>query len=164
LLGLALVIPFFLISVGGDRLEHILDPATAARVDQATGHYYAGFSGPGGLAILALLPAVCEETLFRGALQPRLGIVLAGIGFAALHPQYGFSLDVAIVLVLGLGLGLLRRYTQTTSSILTHAGYNFLAAAGPGSAWLLPAIVVEMVLAGATLVAWLWTRRSTANP
>jgi membrane protease YdiL (CAAX protease family) len=68
-----------------------------------------------------------EETLFRGAVQPVLGIVATSILFASMHVQYGPSLLLGYVFLLSIGLGLLRKRINTTASFLAHAGYNSLA-------------------------------------
>ena len=67
-----------------------------------------------------------EETLFRGAVQPVFGIPATSILFASMHVQYGPSLLLGYIFVLSVGLGLLRRYFNTTTSFLAHAGYNTL--------------------------------------
>jgi len=67
-----------------------------------------------------------EETLFRGAVQPVLGILGTSVLFASLHIQYGPSLLLVYVFVLSVGLGLLRRYINTTASFVAHAAYNSL--------------------------------------
>lgn len=67
-----------------------------------------------------------EETLFRGAVQPVLGITLTSVLFASLHVQYGPSLLLGYVFLLSIGLGLLRRHVNTTASLLAHAGFNSL--------------------------------------
>ena len=69
--------------------------------------------------------AAGEETLFRGAVQPALGIVLASILFASIHVQYGPSIVLVHIFVLSVGFGLLRKYINTTAAFLSHAGYNF---------------------------------------
>jgi membrane protease YdiL (CAAX protease family) len=68
-----------------------------------------------------------EETLFRGAVQPALGIVPTSILFASMHVQYGPSLLLGYIFLLSVGLGLLRRYINTTASFLAHASYNTLS-------------------------------------
>ena len=71
------------------------------------------------------MPAVVEETLFRGALVPRLGVVVTAVLFAALHTQYAITFATLEVFVLGIGLGLLRvRSGSTLPCMVTHAGYN----------------------------------------
>lgn len=66
-----------------------------------------------------------EETLFRGAAQPALGIVPVSVLFASIHYQYGLSVLLVQVFVISVGLGLLRKHINTTASFLAHAGYNF---------------------------------------
>jgi membrane protease YdiL (CAAX protease family) len=85
----------------------------------------------GNLAPLATLAVslsigVGEELLFRGALQPRFGLVLTSLLFAVGHAHYGLSPAMVEVFVIGLVLGLVRRGINTTTCIVIHAGYNFL--------------------------------------
>jgi membrane protease YdiL (CAAX protease family) len=92
------------------------------------------FSVMGGLVpsiILALATAICagigEETLTRGALQPAFGIVPAGFLHGALHGQFAhapfFILQVAGWSCL---MGIVRKYTNTSTTIIGHAGYNLV--------------------------------------
>lgn len=76
-------------------------------------------------ALLALLTAVSEEILFRGALQPIFGLALSSLFFTTLHIQYAFTPAVLIVFIVSLGFGLLRNYVSTTASIIAHSIYNF---------------------------------------
>jgi membrane protease YdiL (CAAX protease family) len=69
--------------------------------------------------------AAGEETLFRGAVQPALGITLTSLLFASIHFQYGPSIVLIHIFVLSVGFGLLRKYVNTTAAFLAHAGYNF---------------------------------------
>ena len=69
--------------------------------------------------------AVGEETLFRGAVQPALGITLTSLLFASMHTQYGPSIILVHIFLLSVGLGLLRKYANTTLAFITHATYNF---------------------------------------
>jgi hypothetical protein len=70
------------------------------------------------LTVMALLPAVAEEAMFRGVLQPLLvkgsgkhfGIVLTSLIFALLHQQFQVLLAI---FVLGLVLGYLREWTKS---------------------------------------------------
>jgi len=81
--------------------------------------------------ILALATALCagigEETLIRGALQPAFGILPAAILHGMLHGQFAhapiFILQVAIWSTF---MGLVKRYTNTTTTIIGHAGFNFV--------------------------------------
>lgn len=69
--------------------------------------------------------AIGEETLFRGAVQPALGITITSVLFACIHTQYGPSIVLGHVFLLSVGLGLMRRYANTTLTFITHATYNF---------------------------------------
>lgn len=77
-----------------------------------------------GILTLGLAAALGEETVFRGALLPRFGLVLTTLLFALLHSQYGFSFSTVAVFVVGLVLGVIRMRANTTTSMITHAVYN----------------------------------------
>lgn len=129
--GLAIVCAaaFYGFALGAEALQRLLTPEVAAQVGSATGRLYGAIGTPLGILTIALVPAICEETLFRGAFQPRLGLVWTSIVFAILHTQYGISIDELAVLILAFGLGALRRFTNTTTSMLCHAAYNAATAA-----------------------------------
>lgn len=77
-----------------------------------------------GVLTLGLAAAIGEETIFRGALQPRFGLPATALLFALLHSNYGLSLSTVIVLLLGIALGLLRQRANTTTAMVAHATYN----------------------------------------
>jgi uncharacterized protein len=77
-----------------------------------------------GILTLGLAAAIGEETLFRGALQPRFGLILTSVLFALMHSQYGFSLSTAFVLALGIVLGVTRERANTSTAMIVHAIYN----------------------------------------
>ncbi len=81
-----------------------------------------------GILTLGIAAALGEETLFRGALQPRFGLVLTSLLFALAHSTYGLSLYTGIVLLVGLVLGLLRQRFNTSTSMMAHASYNIAQA------------------------------------
>jgi uncharacterized protein len=76
--------------------------------------------------LIGLGAGIGEETLFRGAVQPRLGIVLTSVLWAALHVQYGPSVILVYIFVFSLALGFLRNRINTTATFITHTSYNFL--------------------------------------
>lgn len=80
-------------------------------------------SWPGVLTV-GLAAALGEETLFRGALQPRFGPWLTTLLFAITHSNYGLSLSTVVVFAAGLLFALLRRRYTTTTSMIAHATYN----------------------------------------
>jgi uncharacterized protein len=77
-----------------------------------------------GILTLGLAAALGEESIFRGAMHPRFGLVLTALLFALLHSQYGLSFSTGAVFVVGLVLGLIRTRANTSTSMITHAVYN----------------------------------------
>jgi membrane protease YdiL (CAAX protease family) len=82
------------------------------------------FRSPFGIFTVGAAAAIGEETLLRGALQPRFGLMLTTIIFALLHSNYGISISTAIVFVLGLILGIVRIRANTTTAMIVHGVYN----------------------------------------
>lgn len=125
------VVGALLLSFATDWLFATLQPDLYERVGKVS----EGLFSPEGLSpISAILFALLigggaglgEETLFRGAIQPALGITLTSVLFASMHVQYGPSLLLGYLFVISVGLGLLRKRINTTASFLAHAGYNSL--------------------------------------
>jgi uncharacterized protein len=120
------------LSIGADALFSRLQPELYREVGEISENLF----NPAGLSLaeavmFSLLVGVGaglgEETLFRGAVQPKLGIVATSVLFASMHVQYGPSLLLGYVFLLSIGLGLLRRHINTTASFLAHAMYNSLS-------------------------------------
>jgi len=82
------------------------------------------FESPWGILTLGLAAAIGEEPLFRGAMQPRFGVVLTAVLFAVVHSNYGLSVSTLLVFVLGLVLAWLRIRHNTTTAMIAHATYN----------------------------------------
>jgi uncharacterized protein len=125
------IVAAFALSVAADYLFSLLQPDLYRQVGEVSGTLF----DPKGLsfisaALFALLIGVGaglgEETLFRGAVQPVFGIPATSLLFASMHVQYGPSLLLGYIFLLSIGLGLLRRFFNTTTSFLAHAGYNTL--------------------------------------
>lgn len=76
--------------------------------------------------ILAAATGFGEELLFRGALQPILGLGFTSFLFALAHVQYGITPVTLIIFIIGIVLGLIRRRYNTSVAIFVHAGYNFV--------------------------------------
>ena len=75
------------------------------------------------LVLLCLVAGVAEEMLFRGALQPRVGIWPAAVLFGLLH-AYG-RLYVVVAILAGVGLGYLYDFTGSLAAVaVAHAVYN----------------------------------------
>ncbi|TMD17609.1 MAG: CPBP family intramembrane metalloprotease [Chloroflexi bacterium] len=119
------IFAFLAVAYGIERVADILSPSSQQQVTNATNVLFSHFNNPLGVILLGLMPAVVEETLFRGALVPRLGVLVTAVLFAALHTQYAVTFATLDVFVLGIGLGLLRvRSGSTLPCMVTHAGYN----------------------------------------
>ena len=158
ILALAVAGLFLGLSQASDILSHSLTPDIARRVDSTTQHVFGQLGGPLGIAALALLPGICEEVLFRGALQPRIGVLATALLFTSIHTEYGLSIDTLAVFVLALGLGFVRKYTNTTTSCACHVSYNLLVGIGIAGAALNVALVLEVVLIAVSAYA-IWRHR-----
>ena len=68
-----------------------------------------------------------EETLIRGALQPVLGIIPAALLHGVLHGQFAHA-PLFILQVAGwsIVMGVIKKYTNTTTTIIGHAGFNLV--------------------------------------
>ena len=125
LVALVGIFAFLAVAYGIERVADTLSPSSQQQVTNATNVLFSHFNNPFGVILLGLMPAVVEETLFRGALVPRLGVLVTAVLFAALHTQYAVTFATLEVFVLGIGLGLLRvRSGSTLPCMVTHAGYN----------------------------------------
>jgi uncharacterized protein len=163
-LALAAAGGFFALASGSDALNHVWSPDLARKVDATTQHLFGRLNGPVGIAAVALVPGICEEFLFRGALQPRIGLVATALLFTAIHTQYGLSVDTLAILLIALGLGLIRKYTNTTASCACHVSYNLLAGIGIAGAAVGPAIGVEVGLVAMTAYGIWSSRRQRSSP
>ena len=116
---------FMAVAFGIEALANVVAPSQQKQVTDVTTVLFSHFNNPAAVVFLGVLAGVVEETLFRGALLPRFGIVVTAILFAALHIQYAVSFATLEVFVLGIGLGWLRvRSGSTLPCIVTHAGYD----------------------------------------
>lgn len=70
--------------------------------------------------------AIGEEALFRGALQPRLGLWLTTILFTLSHTNYGLTIGTFVVFVGGLVLGWTQKRYHLIVTLIAHAMYNLL--------------------------------------
>ena len=108
------------------RLWHHLWPVNYRAVADASESLFGHFASPAGALVLGLSAGIGEETLFRGALQPRFRIPLTALVFALGHVQYTLSPAILEIVVIGLALGWLRERSNTTACIVVHTAYNFL--------------------------------------
>jgi hypothetical protein len=78
-------------------------------------------------ALLALLSGVGEEALFRGALQPEVGLVAASLLFGVVHFAPQRELRAWTIFAIGAGFLLGALYDATgnlVAPIVAHAGIN----------------------------------------
>lgn len=99
-------------------------PASYDLMERVSENLFGNLATVGGAIVLGLSAGISEELLFRGAIQPRLGLLLAAVLFAIGHIQYGLTLATLEVFIIGLVLGLVRKRSSTTLCIVIHAGYN----------------------------------------
>lgn len=121
LLVLMLVANFFLVQA---------DPQQAEVMEELNDLLLGEIDSVGDWLLLAVAAGIGEEILFRGALQPVLGIWVTSLLFAIVHTQYGLSVATVLIFIVGYVLGIIRRRQNTTVAILLHAAYNFLLGLG----------------------------------
>ena len=162
-LGLACAGVFYAFSLGADAAAQALTPEISRKVGAATEQLYGGLTNPLGIATIALSAGICEEAFFRGALQPRLGLLWASFVFAIVHTQYGLSIQEVAVFVLALGLGFLRSRTNTTTTMICHVVYNAIVAVQLSKVLLGPSLAAEGVLIAVLVVAAVLAVRGRAR-
>lgn len=114
-------------AVASDQLWTLLDPEGAAALGKLSDQLFGPLIAKGGLAAaltIGLAPGIGEELLFRGAAQPRLGLVFTSLIFAAVHTQYTVSPALLQIFAVGLILGTVRIRAGTTAAIAVHATFN----------------------------------------
>lgn len=114
------------IEVGISQIWQAVDPAGYERVGGLTESFISPFLSPLGALTVGLAAGIGEEVLFRGALQPRFGILLTTLLFTFAHAQYSLSPALIGIFIVGCGLGVVRNRINTTAAVLVHAGFNFL--------------------------------------
>lgn len=119
------VAALYFINLGSERMQHAWFPAQYAH-DQRINEMLAGGITAAGALLVGISAGVGEELAMRGALQPRLGLVLTSIAFAALHVHYSWF-GMFMIFVLGMVLGIIRLRTSTSVAILVHSLYDIAA-------------------------------------
>ncbi|HWP60012.1 MAG TPA: type II CAAX endopeptidase family protein [Candidatus Acidoferrales bacterium] len=79
-----------------------------------------------GIPAMSLAAGVGEEAIFRGALQPRFGIVLTSLLFAAMHIQYQLP-GMILIFWISVFLGIVRNRKSTTFTVFVHMAYDLIA-------------------------------------
>lgn len=125
LLGVGLGLALIPVVIGLEYITSLLGVSASDEVEALTEQLLGGlFESPFGIITLGAAAALGEETIFRGAAQPRFGLVLTSLLFAILHSNYGLTFSTAIVFGLGLILGWVRIQHNTTTAMIVHAVYN----------------------------------------
>lgn len=119
--GLAMVPIVLLIEALATALGVTADADVERLTEQLLGSL---FTTPLGILTIGLSAGIGEETLFRGAVLPRFGLIVTSVMFALIHSQYGITLSTLVVFILGLLLGWLRLRYNTSTAMITHAVYN----------------------------------------
>jgi hypothetical protein len=119
------VVGLLLLNKGADWVQQHAFPALWKR-DQDFNEALAGGLTGWQAVRLGMSAGVGEEITMRGALQPRLGLVLTSLLFASLHVQYSWY-GMGVIFLLGIALGMIRRRTSTTAAMAVHVIYDVVA-------------------------------------
>jgi len=109
---------------GIDALGRLVQPDRYAQLERVLNAMGSNVTNPAIALLLGVCAGIGEELLFRGAIQPRFGIVLTTLFFGVAHTQYGPSFALLGVLFLGTIFALERKYMNTTTAIITHVLYD----------------------------------------
>ncbi|KDE54934.1 CPBP family intramembrane glutamic endopeptidase [Methanoculleus sp. MH98A] len=114
---------------------HFIDMALAMLVGwlglpvtdmEAVNLLFAGTLTLPGVIMASVAAGFGEEVSIRGLLQPRFGILLPALLFASLHAfQYSWD-GLVSVFFAGILFAYIRRYTNTTTSAITHTVYDLV--------------------------------------
>jgi membrane protease YdiL (CAAX protease family) len=126
-IALAMVVVTLVVSALSSYLVQLLQPDLHKEITQNMEEMTSQINSVWGAMLLGICAGVGEEVLFRGAIQPKFGIVFTALVFALLHQQYGPSLITVGAFASGIVFGLERKYMNTTTCIITHSVYNFIA-------------------------------------
>jgi len=121
ILGLAMVPVVILVERLSSQLNIGNDPGVAKLTEQLLGTLSDSYVG---IITLGAAAAIGEETIFRGAVLPRFGLLLTSLLFALVHSNYGISISTFVVFILALLLGFVRLRINTTTAMIIHAVYN----------------------------------------
>jgi hypothetical protein len=121
-LGAALL---FQINMAGEWLQKQYFPGLWDMDRRMTEAIAGHLSRPQALMV-GLSAGIGEEITLRGALQPKLGLVLTSLLFASLHVQYTWF-GMLMIFAFGLTLGLIRRWSNTSVAMAVHAIYDIVA-------------------------------------
>jgi uncharacterized protein len=124
-ISIMLIVPLFIVSALGGVLTEIFQPGLTDDIDEIMGEVTGDLMNVQGALLIGLSAGIGEEILFRGAMQPKYGIIFTSIIFTLIHVQYGFSFVMLGVFLTSIIFGIQRIKMNTTACIITHAAYNF---------------------------------------
>jgi hypothetical protein len=131
-IGLGLVVFSFLYDLTWSLATHSGPQDMASKISgYNSGTFSVGAADFGSSVFLAMATALCagigEETLIRGAVQPALGILPAAFLHGILHAQFAQApILILQIAIWSCFMGLTRRFTNTTTTIIGHAGFNLV--------------------------------------
>jgi membrane protease YdiL (CAAX protease family) len=125
LVGVGLIALLVVLQMCGAVIWSLLNPEQSQAMEDVNSALLLEFDTVWEWFLLALATGVGEEILFRGALQPVLGLGFTSVLFALVHIQYGFTPVTLFIVLIALVLGIVRKYYSTTITIFIHVGYNF---------------------------------------
>ncbi len=130
-IGLGLVAFSFLYDLIWSLYTHAGAGDMATQISGYNSGTFSVTGGMGSAVVLALATALCagigEETLIRGAIQPVLGIIPAALLHGILHAQFSHAPQLILqVAIWSCIMGIVRRCTNTTTTIIGHAGFNLV--------------------------------------
>jgi membrane protease YdiL (CAAX protease family) len=124
-MGLAGTVGAFLVAGLAGYISQQINPELGESLNEIVDTMTAQVQNPIGAVILGASAGIGEEAVFRGALQPRFGMVLPSLLFTMLHgPQYGFNVALLGLFGVSMILALLRKHVNTTAAMIAHALYN----------------------------------------
>jgi membrane protease YdiL (CAAX protease family) len=126
-IGIAIAATFacFVVAAIAGLVSQQFNPGLSESLDEVVDQMTAQVQNPIGAVVLGASAGIGEEAIFRGALQPRYGIIIPSLLFMMLHgPQYGFNLALLGLFGVSIILGLLRMRVNTTAAMITHALFN----------------------------------------
>ncbi len=125
--GIGATLLCFLAAGIAGYLGSLLQPGSAEGVTEVVEAMTGAIRTVPGALLIGISAGVGEEAIFRGALQPRLGIVLTSLAFALLHGgQYGLNFSIVGLFLVSLVLGVTRQRCNTTAAMIAHALFNSL--------------------------------------
>lgn len=123
-MGLAGVLAAFVAANIGGLLTQWLQPDVLSGLEESIEAMTSGVTNPFVAIVLALSSGIGEEVFFRGALQPRFGMVLTAVLFTFLHAQYGFTWILLGLFLVGMVFGWLAKKYGTMAAVVAHVVYN----------------------------------------